>query len=45
MLIRSLIANRLVNTQGHVLLVAKKYDYDLGGGFAGEVRPLDVYDQ
>jgi hypothetical protein len=30
---------------GDVLLFVQELDFDLGGGFAGEVRALDVYDQ
>ena len=29
----------------YVLLVVQELDFDLGSGFAGEVRALDVYDQ
>jgi hypothetical protein len=29
----------------YVLLVVQELDFDLGSGFAGKVRALDVYDQ
>lgn len=38
-------SNRTVNIQGRALLVTQKYDFDIRSGFAGDVRPLDVYDQ
>jgi len=38
-------SKRLVKIQGHVFLVTQKYDFDIGGGFAGDVRSLDVYGQ